>query len=463
MRWWILIPAALFLLAVSGVVAIRIGGEQRLAQVQADLRATGRPDSYEAWRARLPSADPAAADALHAAVMAMPVRQVGTIAQKVLDGPAGMAPAKVRLAGGSATATRTATAAWQAEQRRLSEVLADQATAAAAVRAALAAPGATLGRRHRWPAAATEAATLLTGSGSDLITDLSATRETADHLRAHALVGPDPVSALADLRRLARAAADGEVLIEAMTGMAVQAICDEAHIDALLAGRVDRHAVAEWLAERPDPVAWLRRAYVGERCGFGALVEAMGSMNDLYPGSQGAIAGATTRLWWWTVRGHDLSFRQQAIAEMEDATRTATATTIDLTDPTWTDRWMRPISLESITNHAESMITALECDARFRTARATAHLMLAARGGPVPAAAPAALAPLLDAGPTRFRLGWESLGGRRIRVALDLAAPQPPVFDRPRYRRDRCLVAPPGTLRRPGRSEREGIEIELPP
>jgi hypothetical protein len=210
-------------------------------------------------------------------------------------------------------------------------------------------------------------------------------------------------------------------------------------------------------------VAWLRRASVGERCGLAAVFETMASMNDLYPGSQGSIAEAATRLWWWTVRGHDLSFRLQVIAEMEDATRTATATTVDLADPTWTDRWMRPISLESIPNISESMITALECDARFRAARATALLILAARGGPVPTATPAALVPLLDAGPLRFRLGWESLGGRRIRVAMDPAAPVPPVIERSRYRLDRCLGAPPGSLRRPGRSEREGIEIELPP
>jgi hypothetical protein len=165
------------------------------------------------------------------------------------------------------------------------------------------------------------------------------------------------------------------------------------------------------------------------------------------------------------VREHDLAARHILLDAMDTAAGTGSEVPVPADFPTAMDRWLRPISSETRMRATQLTATALEADARGRTTRAAAILILGARGEPDASATRAApaIAPLLDTGPHRFRLGWEPLGGRRVRVAIDLSLAQPPAFWRPRYRADRCLGGPPDATGISLRSEHEGIELVLPP
>jgi hypothetical protein len=427
-RWWITVPVILVVLILGFLAALRSVGAADLAAARAELKAAGEPEGYAAWRALPLPGDPVASDALRAALAAFPHQGVPDLLNKAF----------------SDTYVKEATAARIA----LATALGQQATAAAAVRTALAAPGAVINARHRLPVDPAEAAKAVLGDGL-LVVSLLNTRELACHLAGLARLDTDP-TALADLRHLVTSLGASDFLIDAMIMFAIQAISDETHLALARDGRLSDADRDAWIAGVIEPLPMLDRAFTAERCGFADLLWSIGP--DVTDHIDGPSFGPLSGLWWWAVSEGDAAFYMRSIHRFQIAARTGTGS-IAIPQPSGLDRWTRTMSFIAIPNLGECLISGQESDARLRMARAAA---LVIRDG----GSPAAIAPLLDRGPTRIRLGFEKLGATRVRIAMDLGKPQPGVLDVSRYRADRCIGAP----QRPGAFawDREGLEFELP-
>jgi hypothetical protein len=269
--WWLTIPGAVLFLPLLGAGNIKILGIFRLAEVRTELEAAGRLPAYEAWRAELPTSDAVAAEALNAATHEMPISSIGAWLDAVLRGPVTtppLGPARRRLAlsASPAATAGSATAAWLAAQRLLTGTLADQATAAMAVRRALAQQGATLSRRHRLPATSEAARMVLPMEVKAADLGLVRVVEVAQHLRAMALIGPEPAGALDSLRRFAIASETAEFIGDAMISVALHRITDQTHLDAVLMSRAGPETVAQWIDRRPNMIAQLQGSLRAERC-----------------------------------------------------------------------------------------------------------------------------------------------------------------------------------------------------
>ncbi|MFM2091137.1 MAG: hypothetical protein RLZZ127_1626 [Planctomycetota bacterium] len=429
-----MVPIGLLLLGATVLAAIAIHGSHHWAAVQKELRAAGAPVSWEDWIATLPPASASAAD-LRAALAAMPVRDLGMMVDRVAG------PGAARFSATTAAVNR----------RELERALAEQATAATAIRTLLREPGIDLTIRDLYPATTQDAAAMRSSWTPSTGVDMMTAWNLAAHLEALVRLDRSPLEAAADLRRFATACRSVDDLLGAMRAIAIQGRADRVHLDLIVAGRMPETDAAIWIADRADTCALLADGWRGERMWTGAWLE------------QGPTS--TPGLYRWTFMANDLAMHHTTFRWLEIHARNGSGSATAPPMPGHMTAWMYPMSMMTFPNLLESPITALEADAGIRAARAAALLWYGALGQPDASATRAATAigPLLDAGPGRVRLGWESLGGRRIRVGIDLSSPQPSILDLTSYRRDRCLGAPAGHPRRPGDLDRESIELVLPP
>ena len=434
-RWWITVPVILvaLLLGTFGVLAaVRSVGVADLAAVKADLRRAGEIEDYATWRNQPLPGDPTASDALAAALRAF-------ADENILD-PFGKA------FGGTGSSTTAATA-----RTALPAILARQATGAAVLHAALGVPGAVFNSRHRLPTDPVAAAKLVVSS-PDLATNLLVARAYAQHLASRARLEADPV-ALADLRRLVRAMAASDLLIDAMVMVSIQGICDQTHLALAREGRLTGQALDAWLLDGVDPMPVVDRALTTERCAFGGLLfEIMAEDGSLVTDSGIVTLGPFNAPYWWAVADGDGAHLIRGLHQYQIAARTGTGS-LPIVNPTGLDRWTRMLSSIVLPNLGESLTVTLRAEAHVRANRAAA--LLIRDGG-----SPAAIAPLLDRGPTRIRLGYEALGGKRVRIAVDLSKPQPGLAAADRFRSDRCIGAPAQVT--PALTDNEGIEFDLP-
>jgi hypothetical protein len=330
------------------------------------------------------------------------------------------------------------------------------------VRAILARPGAVLSHRDLWPATATGA---LAASFVVGMPNLLTTREVAMHAVASAALAVDPDPHLAVLRHWSRALWQADSQIQAMIALAIEDMAPDAHSEALVGGSLSATAAAAWIADRPDAVALVAAACRTERLGWLPVIghypavdlgrEAWG-----WDGPGSAVLG----LWGWAVQDGDWALQERLLLAGEAALATG-ATPPAMVVPTWWRRALHPIGHYTHGNAALQVDLALRHEANARIRRIAAALWFGARGEPAATATRAmpVVAPLLDRGPARLRLGVESLGGRRIRVAIDPALPQPGGLDRSRLPADRCIGG--GRRARDGSGSwiREGVVVDLPP
>ncbi|MFM2090010.1 MAG: hypothetical protein RLZZ127_499 [Planctomycetota bacterium] len=431
-RWWITAPLALIVLVLGILAVVHSIGASDLAAAKAALRTTGDIEDYTGWRNQPLPGDPAASDALVAALHAFPEADISKPYGTAFDPTASAT---------SAAAARLA----------LPGILARQATAAAAIRTAMAVPGAVINARHRLATDPLAAAKQVLND-PNLVTNLLATRAYAQHLAARARLDGDP-AALTDLRALVRSMAASDFLIDGMILIAIQDISDRTHLALVREQRLPPAELDAWLLDGVDPVPVLDRSLTAERCAFGGLMfeiaiadpEAFRALSDVY-------VGPFSRLYWWAVGEGDAAHLTRTLHASQVALRTGTGAPAVLPATGW-DRWTRTISSIALPNIQESLNSALLAEAKGRMVRAAA--LLVRDGG-----SPAAIAPLLDRGPTRVRLGYEPLGGKRIRIAVDTSKPQPGLVALGGLRADRCLGAP--RQADPGVMDRESIEFDLP-
>ena len=461
-RWWLLVPMGVLLLAGCFLIALKVIGSARWAEAMDRRRAAGEPLTYEAWLATLPPIDASAAADLRAAVAAMPDREVATKLYAFLSASAAVRPVPASASRRAVLAASAAASAAAAARTALETALADQATAAAAVRAVLARPGAVLSHRDLLPPTSSRAFSFLS---SGISTNLLLSREITAHHAAWALLDGDATPHLAVLRRWSRAMHGGETLIEVMIAVAIEDMVLDAHSTALVSGRLSATAAAEWIADRPDTMGLVMTCLKSERLGW-LPAQRHYPYADLAVLAFGLDGDGSPLLapWGWAVQDGDMAMQESVGIGQESALATgATASASPLYS--WWLRAQYPIGSMTVPNASSVVDIARRGDAAGRIHRIAAALWFGARGELDASATRAlpAVAPLLDQGQTRIRLGVESLGGRRIRVAYDLSLRQPGGLDRSTVRVDRCIGGAWRTPDEPRQWAHEGVVIDLPP
>lgn len=440
--WWWLV--AVFLLVATPLLALRVGGQLRLAETQADLRAAGYPVTPVELVASAPPVD--------AARQARLWRLVGWPTPGWMGDLTAVPYPYATLAE---TPPRPAV-----DAERLARALAAAAPDLAELDRLLA-EGPCLISGFGWVERdpAQLAGMDIAAIAATRIPNLLALRGLAQASAYRAIAADDPEPDLRRLDALIQAQDRPAVLIDAFVAVAIAAMRDQVHAWLAVRGRLAPTRLASWAAEAPLQRTWAAAGMAGERCLFH---EPLGRMRWGFGG-----LGSSTRLpaevWAfvriWPTQGYEIACMQSAAARAEAL----------LTDrPPPAERQMPfgsmgPLMELGTMNTAESMVTAVEAANRHRHLRAVALIAAAYRAsGSLPAALPpgmetGALAPDLPA------LRYETFAPARLRVGLDPAGPLPPAIPADRWKPGYAstIGRPPINLPVSPDRERWSLEIDL--
>ena len=421
MRWWMWLVAGLLLL-VCLVIAVRIHGTIAFAETQAELKRMGFATTMEEFVAAGPAVD----------------RDRQARLRRLMD------------AGGGWRDDISYALPFNdlQEQRPTAKDLAKRDQALRDGGADMAALGAILaegpvelsvfGWCERDPARL-RTMDLATATSTPL-PNLLAIRAAANWWSIRACLDPDPEPHLRDLDRLADAMRHPGTLIDAMIGIALNAIRDQTHLWLATRGRLAPERLHAWAGEPSRSRPGCAAGYAGERCLFHEpLSRTRWSYAALSGYSGGFLADAAGFAAIWPTQGHEAAYCSSFLAATE-------AELLDRPRPTLRTMpfgYQGVISRVVLPNLVESGITATESAYRHRLVRCAGLLAEVHRrdGALPPTLPPEAPAAALD--PNQPAVAYERLTSSRFRIGFDPAGPPPPAI--PAGRVTTAIGRPAGT------------------
>lgn len=421
LRWWhwlLLVFIFLLLLVVTVVLSLRTYGEQRYAQVLAELKSQGKATTVDEVIAAAPAIDEDVQGrwSRWAAVAPnYPPSEVYADWPRFVSG-AGPVPAAVLSEGDLHRATME--------------------SALQLLRDGNVAFGVTGSLRGIPPAGARTFLDVSRQSSDDFL----AVRSLATWLRHQACLSGDPTIALSNLERLLRSGETPGVLFDALSVIAVAETRDQTYLDLALLGRLPSSLRTPWLTESPRHQEWLARGFDGERALLNdALAESMRSRSwftvafttDPFetgftePWNPTHVFGGT---WMWCTTVHDCALMAETEAHIAARLRR------ERTDPIPQDgvnRMWFVIGKISLPNLLMSASYGVNQIVGHRLNRLSVMLLEPSADG-LPRDEQDLIArfgQVLDLGGDHLRLRYEHLADDRFRLVVDPTTPVPNFVD----------------------------------
>jgi len=249
--------------------------------------------------------------------------------------------------------------------------------------------------------------------------NLLAVRAFANWWSLRACLDADPEPHLKNLDRLVAAMDRPGALIDAMIVIAVGAIRDQTHLWLATRGRLGDERLRTWGAEAPHHLAWCASGFTGERCLFHEPLSRMGWGHGIWFNGKGIVGEVLTFAQIWPLQGYEAAYCSSAIAGTESRL-------FNRTEPTIREMpfgYHGLIYRIAMPNLFESVTTAAEAANQHRMNRLAALIaMHHHRTGSLPVLTdlPPALGPDLPA------LLYETFPPHRFRIGIDPKGPLPP-------------------------------------
>lgn len=412
MRWWMWVVAVLLTLTAFAI-AIRMGGIARFESVQDDLAARGLPVRPSDLLTKAPTVDADRQARLTAAL-----RRLAPLADKLGHIPHNRMPEERPRTIDIETRDRALTAS----AASISDIRAILAEGPAYI--------SVYGWMERNPARLDGMGIMERWNGYS--PNLLEGRALMTLLGTRACLAADPSDDLAAMRTVAATIDRPGTLIDAMVTIALHAIRDQTHLYLATRGRLPRHELDAWAAERRDFSLHIADAFAFERCySWGTLHnEDAGAIAGLIP-TTGFFQQQLDRLMglpFWMLLGYDMAQGVTEMANVEMQWRNQPPVAIQRM-PFGLPAMMSGIA---IPNLLESHVTAIEAEYGGRLRRVLGILAWHHRLGhglPADHATARAMLPaelLHTISPDRPGIVYERLAPARIRVGLDPTAPPPP-------------------------------------